>query len=129
MKKDKYPLNGPGPGAHGGSGGGGRGGGGDGNNVGHNGPSNGSGGHHGSGPGSNGPGSLQDSRNGPGNTVSSSSLNHHHSLANHGPSHPHHNLTPRDLYPHQAINGYMPNGYALMSDPSAYSGTFYNLLA
>lgn len=72
-----------------------------------------------SGGGGGGPGGVL---GGNPNSVPSSALNHHHGLSNHGPSHPHHNLNPRDLYPHQAINGYMPNGYALMSDPSAYSG-------
>ena len=101
LKKDKYPLNGPTGGGHG---------------------------HHGSGPGgvtSNGPGSHMDSRNSSSltpNSVSSSGLNHHHSLSHQPATHPHHNLNPRDLYSHQAINGYMPNGYALMNDPSAYSG-------
>lgn len=118
LKKDKpYPLNGPGGAHHGGGNTNGNSGGGGG--VNHH--------HHGangpvSGVTSNGPGSLHDSRNGPSNAVSSSALNHHHSLTNHGATHPHHNLNPRDLYSHQAINGYMPNGYALMSDPSAYTG-------
>jgi len=125
LKKDKYPLNGPG-GAHphgGGGSGGGRGGGSSSSGDGvMSGPgSAGSNGHHGSGPISNGP--HLDGRNGPGGPVTSSSLNHHHALANHGPSsHPHHNLNARDLYSHQAINGYMPNGYALMGDPAAYGG-------
>lgn len=102
LKKDKYPLNGPGGGNHHGSG--------------PNGPSS-----------NGGPGSLLDGRNSSSsltpNSVSSSGLNHHHHSLSHQPAtHPHHNLNPRDLYSHQAINGYMPNGYALMGDPSAYSG-------
>ena len=128
LKKDKpYPMNGPG-GAHGGSGNP------NGTSVRDSSGSGSSGHHHGSsGPGSgssinsNGPGSLLDSRNGPVNPAGSTGLNHHHSLTNHGATHPHHNLNPRDLYSHQAINGYMPNGYALMGDPSAYSGKMFVL--
>jgi len=66
------------------------------------------------------------SRNGggpvPGAGVNPNATNHH----NHPPSH--HNLNPRDLYSHQAINGYMPNGYAFMGDPSPYTGKFFHRL-
>ncbi|ODN03294.1 Transcription factor SOX-2 [Orchesella cincta] len=120
LKKDKYPMNGPGgPGVHHGGGHGGPGG------VQQNGapPTGPEVGVAVAAGGSNGPGGL----GGNPNSVPSSALNHHHGLSNHGPSHPHHNLNPRDLYSHQAINGYMPNGYALMSDPSAYSDYVENL--
>jgi len=128
LKKDKYPgmngptghhggvgqSNGPMEGHHGGphGGGGGGGGGGPGSRT--------SSGSSGSGSGSVGGGSVGGAVGG-GNPNSGSGLNHHHP-GHPPPGHPHHNLNPRDLYSHQAINGYMPNGYAIMSDPSAYSG-------
>jgi hypothetical protein len=74
-------------------------------------------------------GGSRNSSNGPGSGGSSggsnsSSLSHHQGNGGGGggTAPPHHNLNPRDLYSHQAINGYMPNGYALMGDPTAYSG-------